>query len=60
MSKALCLAGLVVAVLLAVVFGLDLAIGFPFHGVNKIMDIGIVVCAAALGYISWMTFKEQK
>jgi hypothetical protein len=60
MPKALCIAGLVVAVLLLIVFGLDLAIGFPFHRVSKVMDIGSVVCAAALGYISWMTLKEQK
>ncbi len=60
MPKALCIAGLVVAVLLAIVFGLDLAVGFPFHRVSKVMDIGCVVCAAALGYISWMTLKEQK
>jgi hypothetical protein len=60
MPKALCIAGLVVAVLLAIVFGLDLAMGFPFHRVSKVMDIGFVICAVALGYISWMTLKEQK
>ena len=34
MPKALCLVGSVVAVLLLLVFGLDLAFGFPFRRVN--------------------------
>ena len=31
MAKALCIAGMVVAVLLLLVFGLDAAVGFPFN-----------------------------
>jgi hypothetical protein len=60
MPKALCLVGAVVAVLLFLGFGLDLAVGFPFHHLSMVMDIGIVVCAVILGYISWTTLKEQK
>ena len=40
MPKALCLVGTVVAALLLLVFGLDLALKFPFHRVSPTMDIG--------------------
>ena len=60
MPKALCLVGTVVAVLLFLVFGLDLAIAFPFHRDSLLMDGGILVCAAILGYVSWTALREQK
>ncbi len=60
MPKALCLAGNVVAVLLLLVFGFDLALGFPFGRASWTMDIGLLLCALALGYISWTTLKRQK
>ncbi len=59
MSKALCYIGIGVAGLLLLVFGLDLAIGVPFHGASMVMDIGIVVCSLVLGYLSWTTLREQ-
>ncbi len=65
MPKALCYSGLVIAALLLLLFGLDLATammlgsGFPFRGVNKTMDIGFIVCSAVLGYLSWTTLREQ-
>ena len=59
MPKALCIAGMAVAGLLLVFFGLDLATGFPFDGASSTMDIGFLVCSAILGYISWSTFREQ-
>ena len=60
MPKALCLVGSVVAVLLLLMFGLDLLVRFPFHRESMMMDIGIVVCSLCLGYMSWSTFREQK
>ncbi|MCE5267843.1 MAG: hypothetical protein LLG00_08150 [Planctomycetaceae bacterium] len=60
MPKALCLVGMVVAVLLLLVFGLDLAVGFPFGRLSLVMDIGFLLCSAALGYMSWTTLQEQK
>jgi hypothetical protein len=60
MPKALCLVGIVVAALLLLVFGFDLALGFPFGRASLTMDIGVVVCSAALGYLGWATLKEQK
>ena len=59
MSKALCYIGIGIAGLLLLVFGLDLAIGIPFQGANTIMDIGFLVSAAILGYLSWTTLREQ-
>ena len=60
MQKALCLVGTVVAVLLLLVFGLDLAVAFPFHRDSMPMDVGMVVCAAVLGFVSWTALREQK
>jgi hypothetical protein len=60
MPRALCLMGFVVAVLLLLVFGLDLAVAVPFRRGSLVMDIGFVVCSLALGYVSWVTFREQK
>lgn len=59
MPKALCWSGIVVAALLALVFGLDLAIKIPFGAVSKTMDIGFLVSAAVIGYLSWATLREQ-
>ena len=59
MSKALCIAGTVVAVLLFLVFGLDLALKFPFRRVNVIVDVAFLVCSGILSYLSWTTLREQ-
>jgi len=59
MPKALCIVGMVVALLLVIVFGLDLGLGIPFGGASKVMSIGFIVCALILAYLSWSTFREQ-
>ncbi len=59
MSKALCILGIAISALVLIVFGLDLAMGTPFNRASKVMDIGFVVCAITLGYLSWSTFREQ-
>lgn len=60
MSKALTIVGMVIAVLLLLIFALDLAAGIPFARVSMMMDIAFVVCAAVLGFLSYTTFLEQK
>jgi biotin transporter BioY len=50
---------MVVALLIFSLFGLDLAIKVPFNRVNIPMDVGAVVCAGILGYLSWATYQEQ-
>lgn len=59
MPKVLCLAGMVIAILILVLFLLDLAVKFPFNRINTVMDITFVLCAVALGYVSWSTLREQ-
>ena len=58
MSKALCIFGMVISVLLVGLFGLDLATKAPFGG-TLLVDGGFVLLAAILGYLSWTTFREQ-
>ena len=60
MSKALTFASLIVGILLLVLFGLDLAVGIPFHKASTTMDIGILVSAALLSALSWLTLRELK
>ena len=65
MAKVFSLFGLVVAVVLLVIFGMDLALGdpvtgkgWPFMGFSKAMDIGFLVAAALLAYLSFSTYRE--
>ncbi len=60
MPKALCISGTVIAALMFLIFGLDLALGFPFSRVSVVMDVGFIVCSAALGLASWTTLREQR
>jgi hypothetical protein len=59
MAKALTVLGLLVAILLLVVFAADLALGIPFSKASIAMDIGIIICAIILAYLSWTAYKEQ-
>ena len=59
MPKVLCMSGMVIAILILVVFLLDLAVKIPFQRISLMMDIVFVLCAAGLGYLSWSTFREQ-
>ena len=59
MPKVLCLTGMVIAILILVLFLLDLAVAFPFRRSSMMMDISFVFCAVGLGYISWSTLREQ-
>ncbi|MBN2579279.1 MAG: hypothetical protein JXB10_09835 [Pirellulales bacterium] len=60
MQKALCIFGMVVAVLILLIFGLDLITDYPFHGSLKwTMDLPMVICALLIGYLGWSTLREQ-
>ncbi len=59
MPKVLAISGLVVAALLLLIFGADLAIGIPFSGASGWMDVTFLICAAILGYLGWSTYREQ-
>ncbi len=67
MPKALCILGMVVSALLAILFLADLVGGklfpalAPFGGASyqSLMGVWFLVCAAILGYLSWSTMREQ-
>jgi hypothetical protein len=67
MPKALCLTGLVIAILVFLIFFLDLLFGMagmlsfaPFKLSNVSMDVIFLLCAAGLGFLSWTSFRELK
>jgi hypothetical protein len=67
MPKALCLTGLVVAILVLLIFLSDLLFGMlgmlslaPFKLSSVLMDIIFVVCSAGLAFLSWTSFRELK
>ena len=62
MPKALCLTGMVIAILVFAIFLLDLVLpaGMAFFKKASVsLDIIFVICALTLGYLSWSTFREQ-
>lgn len=60
MAKAMSIAGMIVAGLLALVFIADLAVGIPFSRVGLMTDVGFLVSASILGYLSWNAFRDAK
>jgi len=58
MSKAMTIVGMVVAGLVGLLFGADLILGFPFEGYSMMMDIGSLLAAGLLGYLSWDAMRE--
>jgi hypothetical protein len=62
MPKALCWAGLVIAILVLALFLFDLVVPTslaPFQKSSIMLDILFILCAMALAYVSWTTLKEQ-
>ena len=59
MPKALCITGMVVAILVLILFLVDLAIGMPFKRASVTLDIVFSISALVLAYMSWTTLKEQ-
>jgi hypothetical protein len=60
MAKAMSIAGMVVAGLLTLVFAADLAIKVPFGRVGPATDIGFLISAVILGYLSWNAFRDNR
>jgi hypothetical protein len=58
MGKGMTIAGMVIAVLIFILFALDLATGFPFKRASLPMDISFVLCALGLGFLSWSTLRD--
>ena len=60
MGKAMSIAGMVVAGLIALLFALDLVLGIPFSGASMLMDVGFLLCGLVLGYLSWNSFRDTR
>lgn len=58
MAKALTMMSIAIAILLLVLFGLDLAVGFPFRKAAWVLDLIFVIASLGLGYISWNAFRD--
>jgi hypothetical protein len=57
------MAGMVISILILILFVLDLSLPAnlaPFKRASMVMDVGFILCAGGLGYLSWATFREQK
>ncbi len=60
MAKAMSIAGMIVAGLLALIFVADLAVGVPFGRYGTMTDVGFVVSSLILAYLSWNAFRDAK
>lgn len=62
MEKGLCLGSLAVAVLLLIVFLLDLVMGMPFGGGGTffLVDLGGVIGCGLLAYLALNALKDVK
>ena len=62
MAKALCLTGMIIAVLLMVLFIVDFAINFPFKKFEGkwILDGSFILASIGLTYLSWSAWREQE
>jgi hypothetical protein len=60
MAKAMTVAGMVVAGLFVLLFGMDLAIAIPFQRASAVMDMGFLFCGLVLGYLGWNAFRDIK
>ncbi len=58
MAKGLTITALALAVLTLVLFGLDLAISVPFNKQSIFLDVAFVICALAIGFLGFSTWRE--
>ena len=60
MSKALCFSGIATAVILLILFTMDLVTGIPFQKADTLMDIVFLISSGGLGFVSWLTLRDLK
>ena len=58
MARGLTIAAIAIAVLMLVLFGLDLAIGIPFGTQSPLIDICFLICGLGLGLLGVTTWRE--
>ena len=59
LERSFILIAFVVAALVMSLFGLDLALGWPFRRASLLFDTTSMVCGAGLAYLSWDVFLDQ-
>jgi hypothetical protein len=66
MPKVLCLTALVISILVFLMFFFDLVLNLlgmtslaPFKGAHLGIDVVFVICAAIIGVMSFLTFRQQ-
>jgi threonine/homoserine/homoserine lactone efflux protein len=57
---AFALFGVATALVLIMLFGLDLAVGVPFQRVSLLMDVTYVFCGAVLAWLSWSCLRDLR
>ncbi|HMP03805.1 MAG TPA: hypothetical protein PKD86_13110 [Gemmatales bacterium] len=58
MQKGLCYGVMGVSALFALLFLLDMFLGFPFAGASIALDIFGVIASGILAYLAWDTSRE--
>lgn len=58
MPKILCIIGMAIAVLVFLIFLVDIAAGFPFSRRSIPMDVTFIIVSGLLAWMSWITYKE--
>lgn len=66
MPKALCLSSLAIAIIIVVLFLIDLVMrvagmpaSAPLRGASLLMDLAFVTVGIIIAVMSWLTYKEQ-
>ncbi len=60
MAKSLTIMAMAVAILLFLLFAMDLLVGIPFRKARLSMDLVFIVCSLILAYISWNAMRDFK
>ena len=60
LEKKLCWVAMAISGLLALLFGLDLAVEIPFSGASTALDVIVLISCVLLIYLSWDTMRELK
>lgn len=53
MSRVIGLSGMILAVLVAVLFVADLAVGVPFGRLSIVVDVGFLLASLIVAYLGW-------
>ena len=60
MPRILCIIGLVISCLIALLFLLDMAAGVPFNRHSMLMDGVFLVSALVFAFLSFQTYRELR